>query len=143
MSQPTLAELQKVLSDLRGAERKIQTGTRRALRESGAQMLSDARGKASWSSRIPDATRMRVTLAGASPGIELVVDSKAAPHGRVMEGFRGATFRHPVFERQDRPAVWVDQEARPYLMPALIAGADELVQTVYKVADEALTQHNL
>lgn len=139
----TDVELRQLLRDLSAAPRAIQTGTRRAMRSTGQTVFSDAKSNAGWSTKIPDAMRLRVTLAGDSPGVELRVDVKAARHARVMEGFSGLVFRHPVFAREGRPQVWVAQNARPYLTPAVVEGADEFRRAAAEAAHEALSSHNL
>lgn len=139
----TEAELQQLLRDLSQAPRAIQTGTRRVMRQVGSDVLADAKSNAGWSTKIPGATQMRVTLAGGSPGVELRVDTKAARHGRVMEGFSGLVFRHPVFAREGRAQVWVPQTARPYLTPAVVEGAEEFRREAAAAASEALSEHNL
>lgn len=139
----TDAELQRLLRDLSEAPRSIQTGTRRVMRQVGADVLADAKSNAGWSTQIPAAMGMRVTLAAGAPGVELRVDTKAARHGRVMEGFSGLVFRHPVFAREGRAQVWVSQTARPYLTPAVNEGAEQFRREAAEAASEALSKHNL
>lgn len=143
MSQATEAELRGLLRDLSQAPRAIQTGTRRVMRQVGSDVLDAAKSNAGWSTQIPAAMGMRVTLAGDGPGVELRVNTKAARHGRVMEGFSGLVFRHPVFAREGRPQVWVPQTARPYLTPAVAQGADQFRREAAEAASEALSRHNL
>ena len=139
----TVGELQRLLRDLSAAPKAIQRSTRDVMRSEGSQVLADARANAAWSTRIPGAMRLQVSLSGPNPGCVIRVDRGAAPHGRVYEGLVGSTFRHPVFEQPNRPTVWVAEDARPYLVPAAIAAAPRLQRAVAAAADQALSQHNL
>ncbi|WP_460980004.1 hypothetical protein [Pseudactinotalea suaedae] len=139
----TVGQLRRLLRDLSSAPKTIQRGTRAVMRSEGSQVLADARANASWSSRIPRAMRLQVTLSGSNPGVVIRVDRNAAPHGRVYEGMVGATFRHPVFEQPNRPTVWVAEDARPYLVPAATAAAPRLQRAVATAASQALSENNL
>lgn len=95
----------------------LQRELRPRLRQAAELVAADARRRAgAWSSRIPDAIKVRTSFGVARAGATVVVDSKVAPHARAYEGIatRGSSFRHPVFGT-DR---WVDQATRPFLIPA-------------------------
>lgn len=120
----------------------VPINLRRQLRprvRKAAQTLTDrVKSNASWSSRIPGATRIRVGFTGGPRGGVLVfVDSKAAPHARPLEfGSQGRSDvnRHPVFGR----AVWVDQPTRPFFMPAVVATEPVVVREVQSAINDAL-----
>lgn len=86
------------------------------LLEAGRIVQHQAQANASWSTRIPGATKVTASVT-RNGGALIRVDSKAAPHARPYEGAsgRGDTFRHPVFGNTD---VWVTEGTRPFLFPA-------------------------
>jgi hypothetical protein len=114
-------ELRRLLADLG----QIPVDMRRELRpeflRAGRPILEEARDRASWSTRIPSALRVRMGKSRKRPRVEFVVSAARAPHGALFE--RGP-FRHPVHGHMDR---WVSQEARPFLMPAIGLGRQGLV----------------
>jgi hypothetical protein len=77
------------------------------------------RQRASYSSRIPSATRMTVRFTAKGGGVFFRVSSAKAPEARPLErgnkGRPGATFRHPVFGDSED---WVTQPTRPFFFPA-------------------------
>jgi hypothetical protein len=98
-------------------------------------VLPDAKANASWSSRIPGAIKPQVT----QRLIGLRVARKQAPHGRPYEGLqtgaRGrSTFRHPVFGNRK---VWVSQNTRPFLQPAMDDNREEAVEAAKKAVVSA------
>lgn len=70
-------------------------------------IADDARGRASWSSRIPGALRVRPARSRKRPGAQIVVSKAKAPHARLYEfGHDRRGFRHPVFgNTEDRKSV--------------------------------------
>lgn len=126
---------------LRDVPKELRPRLRKAIVSAGDAVAAQARSNAAWSTRIPSAIKTRVRF-GSSAGVRVVVDSKKAPHARPFEGigsrdrdFRGGTFRHPVFGR-DR---WVEQQQRPFLVPALQAKQDEAVRAVQEAIDSAFS----
>lgn len=96
-------------------------------------MLADARRRSSWSTRIPNSLRIKVSFAKRRGGVLLVADRRRAPHARPFEGVTGRTFfRHPVYGRD----VWVRQRTRPFLGPAVDARLLTLVTEINKLADQ-------
>lgn len=84
-------------------------------------ILPDAKKHASWSSRIPGQIKPQVTVRK----VGLRVRSAKVPHARPYEGIsQGATFRHPVFGNR---SVWVEQRARPFLLPAVEENREKFV----------------
>lgn len=117
----------KALSDLTRRE------LRKAIRTGLSGIARDAKGRASWSTRIPGAITVGARLSG-SPGGYVKVAGAKAPHGRPYEGVTGSTFRHPVF---GGPA-WVTQSARPFLFPAAQAGLPAARDAIAAGVDRAL-----
>lgn len=117
---------------LRDVPPKIRRNLNPRLRKVAGRIVSTARGNASWSSRIPGAISVR---SGARTGVQIVVSKAQAPHGRLYEfGQDRRGFRHPVFGNTD---VWVQQETRPYLVPALRRHGDDVVKEIQAAITDA------
>lgn len=121
---------------LRDVPKELRPRLRKAIVSAGDAVAAQARVNAAWSTRIPSAIKTRVRF-GSSAGVRVVVDSKKAPHARPFEGIgqRGDTFRHPVFGR-DR---WVEQQQRPFLVPALQAKRDQTLRAIQEAIDSAFS----
>lgn len=136
MAEPTdpsqaIAALAK---DLDGIPKELRKQLRPALKAAAEPIVQDAKGRASWSTRIPRAISLSVRFSRRDPGVSIRVRRGAAPHGRAYEGITGnATFRHPVFGHRDR---WVSQETRPYLAPAAEAGMDGALSAAVEAVDQ-------
>lgn len=109
---------------------------RAAMRAAGAEVLHEAATNASWSSRIPHAMSLKLTFKDGIPGVTIVVNTAKAPHARPFEGIVKDSFRHPVFG--DR-GVWVQQAARPYLLPAARAAYPVVAEALASAVDDALS----
>jgi hypothetical protein len=109
---------------------ELRKELRPRLRTSGEHLRADMRRRASYSSRIPGAIGLTVRFSARGGGIRLNVNSRRAPHARVLErgnlGGRADTFRHPVFGRD----VWVTQATRPFFFPALKAGRAQIKDNI-------------
>jgi hypothetical protein len=104
------------------------------------RVIPDARGNASWSSRIPGAIQPQVTMSR----IAAIVRPANAPHARPFEGIsKGefgrsrASFRHPVFGNRN---FWVEQRTRPFLVPAFDANRKAAADEAVKAIDDAARQ---
>jgi hypothetical protein len=132
-------QLRQLAEDFGG---KIPPEVRRELRPKFrtvvAPTVDKVKDKASWSTRIPGATKLSTSL-GRRPGVRIVVNAKKAPHARPYEdrGQWGA-FRHPVFGHRDR---WVAQRSRPFLFNTVAADADRIAQGVADVVPEVARKH--
>lgn len=122
---------------LRQARPEIMKATQRGLREVGRHVADKAKENASWSSRIPQTIKPRVS------GLTAVVvkaGGPSAPHAKPYEhaGAHG-TFRHPVFGDRKN---WVSEDARPFLHPAAFDGlqryAEELAHALGAQIEERL-----
>lgn len=116
---------------------EARTAIRKPLREAGQQVLADARGNASWSSRIGGAMRIRTSFSSRRPGVFIQVDRNKAPHARPFEGIVQWSFRHPVFGNRE---VWVEQASRPYLVPALDENEGEAVALIASTVEDVLAK---
>jgi hypothetical protein len=114
-------------------EPELRKALRPALKAAAEPIATDARGRASWSTRIPRAMSVGVRFS-RNPGVYIRVRRAVAPHGRPYEGIRGnASFRHPVFGHRDR---WVSQATKSYLAPAGEAGMDGVLTAAAETVDE-------
>lgn len=107
------------------------------IRRAADGLLQQVRANASWSTRIPAATRLKVSFTQRGGGISVITDSKAAPHARPLEGGsqgRRGVNRHPVFGRD----TWVDQPTRPFFFPAVRQHEDRVVSEVQQALHDVL-----
>jgi len=132
-------ELRALILDLGKLPDGIRKELRPALRRAGQRALVKARENAAWSTRIPAATRLRVSFAKRRPGVALVVNLRRAPHARPLENLgKQGTFRHPVFGNRNR---WVSQPARPFLFPAARDTWQRVDADVRAAVDAAARKH--
>jgi hypothetical protein len=117
---------------LRDVPTELRPELRRNIIDAGELIASTARVNFSWSTRIPDAISVRVRF-GTGSAVQVVINAQKAPHARAYEGIgqRGGTFRHPVFGRD----VWVEQQQRPGLVPAVRQHEDAAVRGVQSAID--------
>ncbi|MFI6732114.1 HK97 gp10 family phage protein [Nonomuraea sp. NPDC050451] len=131
-SDPSQA-IRQLAKQLDGIPKDLRQKLRPALRAAAEPVVQDARGRASWSTRIPRAISMSVRFS-RDPGVLIRVRRSVAPHGRAYEGITGASdFVHPVFGHRDRE---VAESTRPYLEPAVRAAADNVLAKAAGVVDQ-------
>jgi hypothetical protein len=114
----------------------------------GQPIVSDARSRAgAWSRRIPAAISSRpiVDTTRGRVGVEVRV-SRSVPHARPYEGIsqQGSTvkFRHPVYADRNKPRsewTWTEKnsQTRPYLWPAVQAGAPQAYEAARSAFEQA------
>lgn len=121
------AQLEALIKDLGAIPRDVQRELRPALRRAVQPAAQRVRSNASWSSRIPAATKVSTSF-GRTPGVTVRVDAKAAPGARPIEhDGQPGMFRHPVYGNRE---VWVSQAARPFFYRAIEATADQIRDAV-------------
>jgi len=126
-------EVERLIRDLGKIPDDLKRKLRPRLRIAGRLVADQAKLNASWSTRIPGATKVSVSFTLRRPGVAVVVDKNKAPHARPFEhGGNPGDFRHPVFGHRDR---WVSQPARPFLAPAFEAKRDAAAQQVEDAVD--------
>jgi hypothetical protein len=130
-------QLQRDLNRMGTEQRKR---LRSSLMQVGQAAHSDARSRAgAWSRRIPSAITLKPYMSQTQGrvGAELRV-SRSVPHARAYEGISqqgsSAYFRHPVYGNTQ---VWVRQQTRPYLWPAVQGRLNEINRTVDKLVQDA------
>jgi hypothetical protein len=141
-----LKALQRKMKALEGGGKVLRRELNKALRDGAKPLIDDARSAAR--SRLPHAgglndriasapMRIAVSASQREPGVKVVVkgvDARSTNSGRL---------RHPVFNRADRPPVWVTQRidpgwftdamrekaprVRPHLLAAMERAAQEIV----------------
>ncbi|WP_160051429.1 HK97 gp10 family phage protein [Nocardiopsis sp. FR26] len=113
----------------------LRKSLRPRMKAAGQPILADARRRASWSTRIPRALRLATSFTRRQAGVSIVASQRIAPHARPLEGIRGnRTFRRPVFGDRE---TWVEQNTRPYLVPAADLHGRRVVQAVNQAVDDA------
>jgi hypothetical protein len=135
MAEPTDASqaIRLLAKQLDGIPKELRQKLRPALRAASEPIVQDAKGRASWSTRIPRAISMSVRFS-RDPGVLIRVRRSVAPHGRAYEGITGASdFVHPVHGHRDRE---VAESTRPYLEPAVRAAADSVLAKAAGVVDQ-------
>lgn len=122
--------------ELRRSRPEIMRATQRGLREVGQKVAEKAKENASWSSRIPQTIKPRVS------GLTAVVvkaGGPSAPHAKPYEhaGAHG-TFRHPVFGDRKN---WVTEAARPFLHPAAFDGLQRHAEELARALGAQIEEH--
>jgi hypothetical protein len=141
------AELREALQRI---PRQLQGRTRTALRTAAAPIVTDAKRRASWSSRIPGSISSRVRFAGNKAGVRITVSARRAEHARPYEGLmarardgRRAGFSHPVFAKggNRRNWTWRFTQFRPFLAPAVEAGSPGVERSLLAAVDDVLRRN--
>jgi len=132
-------ELRKLVRDFGKLPAELRKELRPALKRGAQPILTQARSNASWSTRIPKATRISTKFQGRRGGVVIAVSAKRAPHARPYEGISGSPFRHPVYGHRDRPGV--AQAARPFLFRAVEAKGGEVTKELAKTVIEVGRKH--
>lgn len=103
-----------------------------------AKIIPDAKANASWSTRIPAAIKPSVTtkqIGVRVAGSGRKGSTRQAAHAYPFENTSNTGwFRHPVFGNRE---VWVNQNARPFLRPAVESNQEEVAQAALKAVDTA------
>ena len=127
-------EIRRLIDDLGKIPQDLKVKLRPELRAVGQIVRDQARFNASWSKKIPPATRVAVGFTKRNPGVSVQVNKNRAPNARPFEhGGEPGAFRHPVFGHRDR---WVAQQARPFLYEALAQHASEAEQRIAAAVDK-------
>jgi hypothetical protein len=133
---PILADtrgLSRLARNLRQASPETWKACRVALRVAVQPVAADAQSRASYSTRIPQTVKVRVTGGG---NVKIVAGGVNAPDAAPLENKgQPGTFRHPVFGNRE---VWVDQPARPFLGPAVEAHKVEVAAKLEAAVTEAI-----
>lgn len=114
---PGTAELRGFIASFEKFPAELRTQLRPRLKAGGEQAVLAVKAAASWSTRIPGATRLKVSFARKTAGVAIVVDRKKAPHALNLEnkGLPGQV-RHPRWGDRRH---WIGQPAKPFAHPAV------------------------
>lgn len=127
-------EVAELIRDLENIPRDARRYVRPALAGAGRDLLNRARSNASWSTRIPAATRLSIRFA-RNPGVDVITDGRRAPHAHVFENQgRPGRKAHPLFGNR---SYWFRFAARPYLAPAMDAEAPHAVAAMGDALERA------
>lgn len=134
-----LTEVRSLAHDLGRIPAEFHREVRKRIRTVGQDLLHEAQGDASWSTRIPQALSLRVSLSERRPGVTVRASLAKAPHARVYEGILEDVFRHPVYGHP----WWVKAPARPYLLPAVERVERDLANTITEIVDDVFRRVGL
>lgn len=125
----------QIAADMRALPEETRKALRPVLRAAGEVVAADARGRASWSTRIPSTVKVSTSFQLNREGVTIRAGGPRAPHAGPFEN-RGkeGTFRHPVYGRRTQ---WVAQAARPFLGPAARSSEAAGIAAVSGVLDAA------
>jgi hypothetical protein len=129
------SQLKEIGKRLRAADPALAKTLRLRLRALGQVVADEAKEQADFSTRIPGSIRVRVS--GFSVKIVANADGTAPDAAPLEHNGVAGKFRHPVFG--DR-SVWVEQDARPFLAPALESKADLVEVAATSIIDDTLRE---
>jgi hypothetical protein len=135
------SELNTLIRDLGAVPPALRRELRPGFMKAGQPVLQEMRRRASWSTRIPDATSM--ALSTTTLGVLFRVSSGRAQDARPIEhdGAPGM-FRHPVYARGDRNRwTWRDQAARPFFYGSVTDKADQVVDAIGDIVARVAEDH--
>jgi hypothetical protein len=128
-----VSEVRAVLQKFRNAGSKgMVTALNKGLRKGGDIVANAGRANAAWSSRIPGTIKTNVS----PKTVRVSAGGAGAPHAYYYEGSgHGGSFRHPVYGHRK---VWVSQQCRPFLTPALEQNTDRVAHEIETAVNEVL-----
>lgn len=128
-------ELRDFIREFKKFPKDIRQDLRPKLKAIGTSALFSVRMHASWSTRIPRATRLKIGLSKRNPGVAIEVNKDKAPHARPYEhNAEEGTFRAPFFGDRSR---WYDHPARPFLVKGAKPWFEQVDRELREVVDEA------
>lgn len=137
------ADLRSLYVKLKGTEGNLRVVLRRRLSTAAQPAVDAVKAAASFSSRIPGATKAKPSFSAKASQVAVIVDQKKAPEARVLENNgKDGTFRKPVFGRTDRNGhrVWADQKAQPFFGRAINRQAGAMNEEMSKILDDVAKQ---
>lgn len=125
----------QIARDMRALPEETRKALRPKLRSAGQVIAQDAKGRSSWSSRIPGSIKVTTSFRENRENVKVTAGSNAAPHARAYEDVTGPDdFPHPVYGHRDR---FVTAAARPFLLPAAEAHEGEATDLVLAALSDA------
>lgn len=139
MADATSDDIRRLVNDLRKIGDGVGRNLGKEFKKAAGPVAAQAKANASWSTRIPGAITAGVSSSRRYPGAQIKVSKDKAPHARLYEWpGRGGSFRHPVFGDRD---VWVAQEGRPFIRPAVRAKGNEFIKACDRAVDQTARAH--
>lgn len=133
-------DLYRLTKDLQGIDKKLATAMKAEMRKVAGPIRDRVAAEASWSKRIPQATKVSTRFTTKTQAVLITVNRKQAPHARPLENDgKAGTFTHPVFGRRTRfrgRPVTVKQPARPFFAKAVKASDYRIDRAIEQVARE-------
>ena len=137
MAQKThgLRDLTDFIKESGKMPKELSRQMRPMMRQSAQKPLAEVKRNASWSRRIPGATKISVRFTKRFAGTAIVTDKNKARHARPIE-HRGkpGTFRHRVFGTNK----WVKQKARPFQAPVAKTWFKQADRDIAEVVDKVI-----
>lgn len=116
-------DLYRLTKDLQQVDKKLATEMKAEMRKIAEPMRRAVAAEASWSRRIPQATKVSTRFTARTQQVIVTVNRRQAPHARPLENEgKEGTFLHPVFARKGRflrRPVLTRQRARPFFAKAI------------------------
>lgn len=133
------SQLEALIRDLGQVPPAVRREGRTAMKKAAEPTLTRMKSNASWSTRIPDATTMRV--ANTTMGVRFRVNAGKAPHARPYEndGNEGY-FRAPLYGDREH---WFKHRARPFFYRAVEATADQVRDALGDAVMDIAARHGL
>jgi hypothetical protein len=133
------AQLQALIEDLGKLPPDLRRELRPAIKKGARPMLDAMHRNASWSTRIPAATKLTTKLGGSGAGVSIITNARQAPHARVYEnqGVRGI-FRAPGWGDREH---WYPHQARPWFKPAIDRYGSEVTEAVAEAVSTVASRH--
>jgi hypothetical protein len=131
-------DLHQLTRDLQAVDKKLAAGMKKQMRAVAEPIRVRVAAEASWSRRIPGATKVSTRFTARTQQVIVTVNRKQAPHARPLEN-AGKTgfFTHPVFDRKSRflhRRVMVKQQARPFFAKAIESQDSRIDDAITQVA---------
>jgi hypothetical protein len=123
VSETPSEEIAKLARDLKAMGGAVARNLNKTYKAAAFPVARDAASRASWSTRIPAAIKVRASRSRTYPGADIVVSG--LPHPRLYEGLTSGgrkAFRHKTFGRGGTG--WVSQATRPFIRPAVRQGIE-------------------
>lgn len=131
-------EVRRFFKDFKEMPKEVQRQARPMLRATAKEPLQRVRRNASWSTRIPNATRVGLSFGKRFQGVRITVNKRAAPHARPFENKgKPGKFRHRVFGQN----VWVSETARPFFYEVAPSWHNNVNKGLGDVVDRVTKEH--
>lgn len=147
-------DLYALTKQLQGVDRKLATAMKREMRKVAEPIRRRVATEASWSKRIPKATKASTRFTAKTSSVLITVNRRQAPHARPLENDgREGFFEHPIpiraagtrrgRLRQARRGSTVRQAARPFFAKAILREDHNIDRALERVADDFERQAGL